>query len=156
MHKQYLSGDCGHYAILHCLEAFGYNYSIGLLRRHSGVSWLDAALHGMDGDQVVDTITSLGFIVRIIDGVNTAGFKQAMLENLGKGYKLIISVKDGKHWAAITDKEDKTRLCDQLFLCLDSKPKDWSSYEVWRDWSDIRKWLGKKDDLCLIALKPVK
>ena len=150
MHKQIIGGDCGYYALLHCVEAFNVKSSISELREYVGVSWLGAALHGVEQDDLVEGIREMGWRVKEIDDDNVSAFLHTINRKMKQGYKLIISVEDGTHWAAITAYRIVGKT--MLYYCVDSKPKDGHSYEIWRREEELAEWM-ETNDLCAISIK---
>lgn len=151
MHKQFFGGDCGHYALLHCLESFGINITMEKLREYSQIGFFEAAAYGIDEQQIVETIKHMNYQVLIQDNLSIKTFKKTLDKYLEDGYATIVSMDDGAHWATIIQYEDTPK---RLYRCVDSKPRDRESYDVWRSWAEVLVWIETEEDMCIIGLKP--
>ncbi len=145
------SGECGHYSMVHAFAKLGLHEYANLnhFRTLTGVGAAKAMVSGIDADVILATLQTHSPMVKVtehyFDNWATMLAELERLRNING--VMIVSVRDGAHWAVIGFDKDSA-----LYTTIDSS---WRRHEVVKHMTaaELLEWVAPVDEYYGISLE---
>ena len=141
--QPFLSGDCGHYSMMHALYLLGIDVPLKYCRKATGVGPIRAARPGkwggVDEKQILKGLKNLGRTVMEIHVDNEDLFRAKIKQFLTQNLPIIIAVKNDRHWIVLSGIGEH-----EHYHWVDSKHKSGMALGVC-DWEQLKKWINNPE-----------